>query len=111
MSIGTFQHLPGSHEMAGADSLACEPWLLPISDRSDAGPAATAESLQNSVREAARPFWIAANALCVALGLLLTVQCATGWMGPSSRGHLGPVAQATPPTISAQKAAFAGDRD
>lgn len=111
MSIGPFQHLSGSHDMAGANSLACEPWLLPISDRSSFAPSATAESLQQSVRDAARPFWIAANALCVGLGLLLTVQCATGWMAPSSRGISGPMAQASPPTISAQTAAFSHHHD
>ncbi|WP_430912429.1 hypothetical protein [Methylobacterium sp. sgz302541] len=107
MSIGPFQHLSGSHETAGANTLACEPWLLPISDRPDAAPSATDESLRNAVRQASRPFWIAANALCVALGLMLTIQATTGWMAPA-RSIPGPMAQAAPPTIPAQTAAFAG---
>ena len=105
MSIGPFQSLPGSHEMTMVNALPNEPWLLPISDRAAPLPEADA-NLASAVRRAARPFWLAANALCVALGLMLTVQCATGWMSPASR-DTGPVAAVSgPPTIGAQTASF-----
>lgn len=105
MSTGPFQCLPGSHEMSGADALPSEPWLLPITDR-EAAASVAAGTLNLAVRKAARPFWIAANALCVALGLLLTVQCATGWMSPAVPRATGPVAAATPPTLAPQQAAL-----
>jgi len=105
MSIGPFQSLPGSHEMSMANALPSEPWLLPISDR-PASPADESADLQSAVRRAGRPFWIAANALCAALGLMITMQCATGWMSQGS-SPVGPVAAVSgPPTIGAQKASF-----
>ncbi|MEE7465901.1 hypothetical protein MOF8_02520 [Methylobacterium oryzae] len=84
MSNGLFQGLPGSHEMAGAHALPTEPWLLPISDRAAEAASKTADELQAAVRRASRPFWLAANGLCIALGLALTLQCASGW-GPAAR--------------------------
>lgn len=104
MSNGLFQNRPGSHEMAGTQALASEPWLMPISDRASA-VGRTADELQTAVRQAARPFWIAANGLCIALGLALTLQCATGWMAPAPRASVT-VAQATPPTIAPQTASL-----
>ena len=104
MSNGLFQHLPGSHEMAGTQALPSEPWLMPISDRT-AAVGRTADDVQAAVRRAARPFWLAANGLCIALGLALTLQCATGWMAPAPRAAVT-VAQATPPTIAPQTASL-----
>ena len=57
------------------------------------------------MREAARPFWLAANGLAVVLGLALTLQCATGWMAPAPRASVT-VAQASPPTIAPQTASL-----
>lgn len=105
MSNGLFQNLPGSHEMAGAQSLPSEPWLLPISDRLAASAGRTSDELQSAVRQAARPFWLAANGLCIALGLALTLQCATGWMAPHPRASVT-VADATPPTLAPQTASL-----
>ncbi|MCJ2015088.1 hypothetical protein [Methylobacterium sp. J-076] len=104
MSNGLFQHLPGSNEMAGHYALPNEPWLMPISDR-EAGTNRTAEELQAAVKRASRPFWIAANGLCVALGLALTLQAGMGWMGPAQHPTVS-VAQATPPTIAPQQASL-----
>lgn len=105
MSIGLFQNLPGAHEMGGADTLANEPWLLPISDSHPVKDPLSAEAITQAVRNAARPFWMAANGLGVALALALTLVCTTGWM--SSAPHIsGPVAEASPPTIAVEKAAF-----
>ncbi|MDP4023697.1 hypothetical protein Q8W71_13755 [Methylobacterium sp. NEAU 140] len=103
MSNGLFQHLPGSHEMAGSYALPNEPWLMPISDRVAAE--ITADDVQSAVRKAARPFWLAANGLCVALGLALMAQAATGFMAPTPRATVS-VAQATPPTIAPQTASL-----
>ncbi|MDP4005349.1 hypothetical protein [Methylobacterium sp. NEAU K] len=105
MSNGLFQNLPGSHEMAGTHALPTEPWLLPISDRAAAVVNKTSDELQAAVRQAARPFWLAANGLCIALGLALTIQCATGWMVTQPRSAVT-VAQATPPTIAPQTASL-----
>ncbi len=105
MPNGLFQSLPGSHEMAGPHALASEPWLLPISDRTARAAGETAEELQKAVRRAGRPFWLAANGLCIALGLALTLQCATGWMAPAPRASVT-VADATPPTIAPQTASL-----
>jgi len=105
MSIGPFQSLLSSHEMTIANVLPNEPWLLPISDRA-APLLEEGEDLDSAVRRAARPFWLAANTLGVALGLMLSVQFATGWMSPASR-DAGPVAAVSgPPTIGAQTASF-----
>ena len=104
MSNGLFQHLPGSNEMAGHFALTNEPWLMPISDRETASNR-TADELQAAVKRAARPFWIAANGLVVALGLALTVQASTGWMSPSAPAPVS-VAQASPPTIAPQTASL-----
>lgn len=104
MSNGLFQHLPGSNEMAGHYALPNEPWLMPISDRESAANR-TADELQDAVKRASRPFWIAANGLCVALGLALTLQASTGWMAPSPRQSVS-VAQASPPTIAPQTASL-----
>ncbi len=83
MSNGLFQNLPGSHEMAGIQALPTEPWLLPISDRARRGGRQDRGRVAGrAVRRAARPFWLAANGLCIALGLALTLQCAAGW-GPT----------------------------
>lgn len=105
MSNGLFQNLPGSNEMAGLHALPTEPWLLPISDRAVEVAGKTAEELQAAVRRAARPFWMAANGLCIALGLALVMQCATGWMPTAPRAAVT-VAQATPPTIAPQTASL-----
>ena len=104
MSNGLFQHLPGSHEMAGHFALPNEPWLMPISDRETAANR-TADELQAAVKRASRPFWIAANGLCVALGLARTIQASTGWMTPAQHSTVS-VAQATPPTIAPQTASL-----
>ncbi|MHB2207582.1 hypothetical protein [Methylobacterium sp. CM6257] len=105
MSNGLFQGLPGSHEMAGVQALPTEPWLLPISDCAVEATGKTADELQAAVRRAARPFWLAANGLCIALGLALTLQCATGWIPTAPRSAVT-VAQATPPTIAPQTASL-----
>ncbi|MBP1183861.1 hypothetical protein [Methylobacterium sp. PvR107] len=105
MSNGLFQNLPGSHEMAGVQALPNEPWLLPISDRAAAAVGKSADELQAAVRQAARPFWLFANGLCVALGLALAVQCATGWTPAAPRSAVT-VAQATPPTLAPQTASL-----
>ena len=105
MSNGLFQNLPGSHEMAGIQALPNEPWLLPISDRAVEAASRTADEVQAAVQRAARPFWLAANGLCIALGLALTLQCATGWMPAAPRSSVT-VAQATPPTIAPQTASL-----
>jgi hypothetical protein len=105
MSNGLFQSLPGSNEMAGLHALPNEPWLLPISDRAVEAAGKTADELQAAVRRAARPFWLAANGICLALGLALVMQCATGWMPTAPRGSVT-VAQATPPTIAPQTASL-----
>ena len=105
MSNGLFQNLPGSHEMAGIQALPNEPWLLPISDRAVEAASRTADEVQAAVRRAARPFWLAANGLCIALGLALTIQCTTGWSPTPTRSAVT-VAQATPPTIAPQTASL-----
>lgn len=105
MSIGPFQRLPGSSENWGADALAVEPWLLPISDR-ETRDATTSDALMRSVRQASRRFWLAANALCAVLALLLTAQVATDWRSPVARPATGQVADATPPTIAVEKASL-----
>ncbi len=105
MSIGPFQHLPGSREFGGADTLANEPWLLPISDGRPVNDPLSADAISRAVRDAARPFWMAANGLGVALALALTLQCTTGWMSPTAHVS-GPVAEATPPTIAVERAVF-----
>ncbi|XYD09367.1 hypothetical protein R1A27_01880 [Methylobacterium sp. NMS12] len=105
MSNGLFQGLPGSHEMAGAHALPTEPWLLPITDRAAEAAGKTADELQAAVRRASRPFWLAANGLCIALGLALTLQCASGW-GPTAPRSAVTVAQAAPPTIAPQTASL-----
>ena len=105
MSNGLFQNLPGSHEMAGIQALPTEPWLMPISDRAAAVMSKTSEDLHAAVRQASRPFWLAANGLCIALGLALTLQCATGWMAPAPRSAVT-IAQASPPTIAPQTASL-----
>lgn len=107
MSIGPFQHLQSSHEFGSGNGLPCEPWLLPISDKFPEATS-TADELTLAVRRAARPFWLAANALCIALGLLVTVQATTGWMAPANP-KLGAVASAEPPTLPAQNAALTED--
>lgn len=104
MSIGPFQQLSGSYGMSSENGLANEPWLLPISDGAPPAPA-TPEALVASVRQSSRRFWVTANALCAVLALLLTAQVATDWM---SLGHpkTGQIADATPPTLAAEKAAL-----
>src|SRR3954469_23047362 len=95
MLNGPFQRLPGSSE--GWNPNSYEPWLLPISDMETA-PAAGPDAIALAVRQAARPLWIAANGLCVALGLLLAVETATGWM---STGPVAPVTTKVPVLASA----------
>ncbi|KQP48926.1 hypothetical protein ASG40_18650 [Methylobacterium sp. Leaf399] len=106
MSSGLFQNLPGAHEMGGVNGLPSEPWLLPISD----GPAPVepaAEAVMLSVRRAARPFQMAANALVAALVLMLGVQIATDWAGTRSVPRSSErIADATPPTLPVEKAAL-----
>ncbi|KAB1070512.1 hypothetical protein [Methylobacterium planeticum] len=87
MLNGPFQRLPGSSE--GWNPNAYEPWLLPISD-TETAPAPGPDAIALAVRQASRPLWIAANALCVALGLLLAVETATGWMS-SGTSAVAPV--------------------
>ncbi|MEH3120180.1 MAG: hypothetical protein PGN25_22020 [Methylorubrum populi] len=106
MSIAPFQRLPGSSENWGADALCAEPWLMPISD-SALRDEATTEALVSAVRQSSRRFWIAANALCAALALLLSAQIAVDWTSPVSRPSTGhQVADATPPTIAVEKASL-----
>ncbi|GJE55857.1 MULTISPECIES: hypothetical protein [Methylobacterium] len=104
MSNGLFQNLPGAHEMGSASALPNEPWLLPISDTIAAAP--SSDDLMAGVRQSARPFRIAANALCAVLALLLTAQMTTGWVGSPSHPSTGQIADATPPTIAVEKAAL-----
>ncbi|GEP11455.1 hypothetical protein [Methylobacterium gnaphalii] len=104
MSAGLFQNLPGAHEMGSANSLASEPWLLPISDKIVAST--PSDDLMEGVRLSARPFRIAANALCAVLALLLTAQMTTNWAGSPSRSPAGQMAEAAPPTIAAEKASL-----
>jgi hypothetical protein len=104
MSAGLFQNLPGAHEMGSATSLASEPWLLPISDEIAASP--SSDELMEGVRRSARPFRIAANALCAVLALLLTAQVTSNWAGSGSRPSSSQMADATPPTIAAEKASL-----
>lgn len=109
MSIGPFQNLPGSHEMHGAEALSNEPWLLPISD-DPAAKSMTEAELQQAVRKASRPFWLAANGIGVAMALALTLQATTGFLAaPPSSHAVGPVAVATPPTLAVQKASFSAE--
>ena len=107
MSIGPFQHLQTSHEVGSGNGLACEPWLLPISD---AAPPAqlTSQALQGAVKKASRRFWMATNALFAVLALLLSVQIAHDVSSPVARPATGgQIADATPPSIAAEKAALA----
>lgn len=106
MSNGLFQNLPGASEMGGVNALPSEPWLLPISD-GQVQPGPTTEALLLSVRRAARPFRMAANALLAVLFLMLTAQIATDWVGSGSvRRSNDRVADATPPTMAVERAAL-----
>ncbi len=106
MSIAPFQRLPGSSENWGAETLPYEPWLMPISDRATRDETTT-DALVSAVRQSSRRFWIAANALCAALALLLTAQIATDWSAPVARPVAGhQVADATPPTLAVEKASL-----
>lgn len=100
MSDGPFLHLHSSYG-GGANGLACEPWLLPITD--DVAPGCDGDPMI-AVRKAGRPFWLAANGLCLALGLFLTFQYASGMMGAAPDG--GSFASAAP-VIPAQTTAYA----
>ena len=107
MSIGSFQHLPGAHEMGGSNALPSEPWLLPISDLAPVSAASTSEAIYAGVRQASRRFWLAANVLCAMLALVLTAQVAIDWNSPVARPSTGgQVADASPPTLAAEKAAL-----
>ena len=86
MLTGPFQRLPGASE--GWNTIAHEPWLLPISDAA----AAQEADVALAVRRAARPLWIAANGLCLALALLIAAETSTGWMLGES---VAPVAKKT----------------
>ncbi|MEE7457364.1 hypothetical protein MPAR168_05010 [Methylorubrum populi] len=106
MSIAPFQRLPGSSENWGADTLSVEPWLMPISDRETRDESST-DALASAVRQASRRFWIAANALCAVLALLLSAQIATDWRTPASRPVAGhQVADAAPPTLPVERASL-----
>ncbi|AWI90799.1 hypothetical protein [Methylorubrum aminovorans] len=107
MSIAPFQRLPGSSENWGADTLSVEPWLMPISDRA-ARDETTTDALAKAVRQSSRRLWLAANALCAGLALLLTAQIATDWSSsPVARPVTGhQVADATPPTLPVEKASL-----
>ncbi len=107
MSAGLFQTVPGAHEMSGANALANEPWLLPISDRT-APAAETPDMIAQAVRKASRRLFLAANTLGAALVLLLTAQIATDWRGGASNPGTGQIADATPPTIAVEKANLSG---
>lgn len=110
MSIGLLQTLPGSRETGGAEMLANEPWLLPITDGAPARETDAADAMSEAVRRAAKPFWLAANGLGLVMALALTLQATTGWMNPTaSVASTGPVADATPPTIAVHKASFAAE--
>ncbi|GJE27463.1 hypothetical protein [Methylobacterium organophilum] len=106
MSAGLFQTLPGAHEMGGAQALPSEPWLLPISDREERREETSSEALLQAVKLSSRRFWLAANALCAVLALLLTAQVATDWRSPVGQPASGQVAEATPPTIAVEKASL-----
>lgn len=108
MSIGPFQNLPGSHEMSADEALANGPWLLPISD--EPAKPMTQDDVRQAVRKASRPFWLAANGIGVAMALALTLQATTGFIAAPTAPHaVGPVADATPPTIAVQKASFSAE--
>lgn len=106
MSIAPFQRLPGSSENWGADALSVEPWLMPISDRTTREETTT-DALLSAVRRSSRRFWIAANALCAVLALLLSAQIATDWHMPAARPVAGhQVADAAPPTLPVERASL-----
>jgi hypothetical protein len=106
MSIAPFQRLPGSSENWGADTLSIEPWLMPISDRETRDETST-DALVNAVRQSSRRLWIAANALCAGLAMLVTVQIASDWSSPVARpAATHQVADATPPTLPVEKASL-----
>lgn len=73
-----------------------EPWLLPISDGIETKAAESAPA--DTVRAAARPLFIAANGLALALALLLAAETSTGWIGGA---RTAPVAKAPVVTASA----------
>ena len=84
MSTGLFQNLPGAHEMGGASALPSEPWLLPISDGPGPLPSPASDAtdaLLLSVRNAARPARIAANALMALLFVMVLGQIAKDRFG------------------------------
>ena len=106
MSAGLFQNLPGAHEMGSAYALPSEPWLLPISDGKE--PALeTTDDVLLAVRQSARPFRIAANALMALLFVAVTAQVAIGW-GGSTVPHRATshIADASPPTLPVEKASM-----
>ncbi|MBO1019634.1 hypothetical protein IPV08_06590 [Methylobacterium sp. SD274] len=106
MSAGLFQNLPGAHEMGSVHALPSEPWLLPISDGKE--PALkTTDDILLAVRQSARPFQIAANALMVLLLVAVTAQIAMGWGGSTVAPHANShVADASPPTLPIEKASM-----
>lgn len=106
MSVAPFQRLPGSSENWGADALSAEPWLMPITDRETRADSST-DAVASAVRQSSRRFWIAANALCAALALLISAQIATDWNAPVARPAAGhQVADAAPPTLPVERASL-----
>ncbi|MGV7034460.1 hypothetical protein [Methylobacterium symbioticum] len=75
-----------------------EPWLLPITDGAALKTPDAAPSAADTVRSAARPLFLAANGLALALALLLAAETSTGWMGGTPAA---PVAKAPVITASA----------
>ncbi|WP_232628786.1 hypothetical protein [Methylobacterium sp. Leaf118] len=78
---------------------------MPISDR-ETREEATSDALMSAVRASSRRLWIAANALCAGLALLLAAQVASDWNSPVARPATGQVADATPPTLAVERASF-----
>lgn len=123
MSTGLFQNLPGAHEMGGASALPSEPWLLPISDGPGPlpgplpGQASDAtDALLLSVRNAARPARIAANALMALLFVMVLGQIAKDRFGAApahtTAGQLAAaeqVADAAPAAMPVSKASLTVD--
>ena len=106
MSTGLFQNLPGAHEIGSSQGSLGSASALPISDGKE--PALkTTDDVLLAVRQSARPFQIAANALMVLLLVAVTAQIAMGWGGsglaPHAHSH---VADASPPTLPIEKASM-----
>lgn len=95
--IGPFQRLPGSSD--GWSDATGGAWLLPISDGPEPAvqPRGETDGVALAVRQAARPLFLAANGLCLALALLLAAQTTTGFMSPGAPSVSA--VQTTAPTL------------